>query len=271
MFALLLLSSSCLLCVKSALFLFILISLQSISFVSLLSLTNSHKIGVSYYIPSVIGGLLWLVGSFCFPFMPYLIFLGLSLKLGLFPFTGWAVSVCLGLRPHQLFFFLGPLKVGLLYLIIFSSPVCFPLSFLSFVFGLVMLSSSSSFFLILLSSSLITFFYFTFISPFAFIFYLCTYLVTLFLLSGLPGLECSLLTALLGLAGLPPFSLFWGKLLVLVSLPPSLSLCFLRLSGLCLPAYLSYLGCFFLPRHTSPAGLLLPTSFIVLTFLFIGL
>jgi len=271
MFLLLLLSSTCLLCVSSTLFLFILISLQSISFVALLSYSNSHKIGVSYYIPSVIGGLLWLVGSFCYPFMPYLIFLGLSLKLGLFPFTGWAVSVCLGLRPLQLFFFLGPLKVGLLYLIIFSSQVCIPLSFLSFVFGLVMLSTSSSFVLILLSSSLITFFYFTFISPFAFIFYLCTYLITLLLLSGVPLLECSFFTALLGLGGLPPFSLFWGKLLVLISLPPILSPCFLLLRGLCLPAYLSYLGCLLPDRHTSPAGLLLPPAFFGLTFLFIGL
>jgi len=268
MFLLLLLSSSCLLCVKSTLFLFIFMSLQAIGFVSLLSNSNSHKIGISYYIPSVIGGLLWLVGSFCYPYMPYLIFFSLSLKLGLFPFTGWAVTVCLGLLPHQLFFFLGPLKVGLLYLIIFSSPVCVPLSFLSFVFGLVMLSLSSSLVLILLSSSLVTFFYFIFISPFAFTFYLCTYLVTLLLLCGCPGLEVSLLTALLGLAGLPPFSLFWGKLLVLGSLPSPLSLCFLFLSGLCLPSYLSYLGCLLHPRSSSPAGLLLPPSFFVLTFMF---
>lgn len=252
---LLLLSSTCLLCVNSTLFLFILISLQSIGFVSLLSSSNSHSIGVSYYIPSVIGGLLWLVGSFCYPSLPYLIFFGLSLKLGLFPFTGWAVRVSLGLNHLQLFFFLGPLKVGLLYLIVFSTPVSVPLSFLSFGFGLVMLFISNSFVLILLSSSLITFFYFRLISPFAFIFYLSAYLVTLFLLCGLPGLECSILIALLGLAGLPPFSLFWGKLLVLVSLPPALSVWFLILSGLCLPAYLSYLGCHLSPRLSSPAGL----------------
>jgi len=270
MILLLLLSSSCLLCVKSTLFLFILISLQSIGFVSLLSSSNSHKIGVSYYIPSVIGGLLWLVGSFCYPFLPYLIFFGLSLKLGLFPFTGWAVTVCLGLNPLQLFLFLGPLKVGLLYLIVFSTPVCVPLSFLSFVFGLVMLSNSNTFALILLSSSLVTFFYLILISPFAFIFYLCAYLVTLFLLCGLPFLECSILTALLGLAGLPPFALFWGKLLVLVSLPPSLSVWFLILRGICLPAYLSYLGCLLQPRPSSPAGLCLPSSFFGIAFLFFG-
>merc|ERR1712212_203338 len=72
--------------------------------------------------------------------------------------------------------------------------------------------------------------------------------------------------ALLGLAGLPPFSLFWGKLLVLVSLPPTLSVWFLRLRGLCLPAYLSYLGCLSLPRHSSPAGLCLPPFLFGLTF-----
>lgn len=269
MILLLLLSSTCLLCVKSTLFLFILISLQSIGFVSLLSHSNSHKIGVSYYIPSVIGGLLWLVGSFCYPFLPYLIFFGLSLKLGLFPFTGWAVTVCLGLNHSQLFFFLGPLKVGLLYLIVFSTPVCVPLSLLSFVFGLVMLSVSSSLALILLSSSLITFLYFILIPPFAFIFYLSAYLVTLFLLCGLPGLECSILTALLGLAGLPPFSLFWGKLFVLVSLPPSLSVWFLVLRGFCLPAYLSYLSCLLLPRHSSPAGMCLPSLFFGFIFIFL--
>jgi len=268
MILLLLLSSACLLCVSSTLFLFILISLQSIGFVSLLSHSNSHKIGVSYYIPSVIGGMLWLVGSFCYPSFPYLIFFGLSLKLGLFPFTGWAVTVCLGLNPLQLFFFLGPLKVGLLYLIVFCTPVCVPLSFLSFFFGLVMLSISNSLVLILLSSSLITFFYFILISPFAFIFYLRSYLVTLFLLCGLPGLECSILTALLGLAGLPPFCLFWGKLLVLVSLPPALSVLFLCLRGFCLPAYLSFLGCLRSPRHSSPAGVCLPTIFFGLTFFF---
>merc|ERR1712212_914373 len=115
--------------------------------------------------------------------------------------------------------------------------------------------------MILLYSSLITFFYFTLISPFAFIFYLSAYLVTLFLLCGLPGLECSILTALLGLAGLPPLPLFWGKLLVLVSLPPSLSVWFLFLRGLCLPAYLSYLGCLLNFRYSSPAGLFLPPFF----------
>lgn len=264
------LSSASILCVKSSLFLFVIISLQSIGFVSLLSHTNSHKIGLAYYIPSVVGGLVWLLGSFCYPFMPYLIFLGLSLKLGLFPFTGWAVTVSLGLHPHQLFFFLGPLKVGLLYLILFGSPVPVALSSLSFVFGLLILSNSSSRNLLLLASSLISFFFFTFMSSLSFIFYLSTYLVALSLLSDFPGLVCSWPLALLGLAGLPPLCLFWGKLFVLFSLPTSNSVIFLFLNGICLPAYLSFLGSVPSVRTSSLVHLVLTSYPFVFLFINVG-
>merc|ERR1739838_110067 len=113
-----------------------LISLQSLLFLSILRSRTDVKIAVAYFIPALTGGLLWLVGISSPLFSSTLTLLGLLMKLGLFPFHGWALTVCLGLSTFDLFLFLGPLKLGLLYLAIFETTVPVFLSLCSLLTGL---------------------------------------------------------------------------------------------------------------------------------------
>merc|ERR1739838_906664 len=73
---------------------------------------------VTYFVISVLGSLLFLVccsGSFVSFFT---LQLALTLKLGMAPFHFWFYKVISSLRVADLCFFLGPSKVGLLWLLV---------------------------------------------------------------------------------------------------------------------------------------------------------
>lgn len=94
---------------------------------------------VLYFVISVVGSLLFLVSSrevFC---SSLIIFLALLLKLGLAPFQFWVFKVLTTLDLSRLCFFLGPLKVGLLWLSINIVHPSLPLASLSLFLGLIVL------------------------------------------------------------------------------------------------------------------------------------
>jgi len=188
--------------------LFILLSLQTVAFTSILSSVCPSSVAAAYFVPSIVGGLLWLLGSFCSQRFSLVIVLGLLLKLGLFPFQGWGFKVALRLGGFALFCFLVPLKVGPLYLLLFCSSFQPILGLCSFLIGIFYLYVSSCLSALLFGSSLVSFFYFLLISPSVWFFYFFVYAIVLSSLCSLPYFSLSLFLSLLSLGGLAPLALF---------------------------------------------------------------
>merc|ERR1712105_347715 len=88
---------------------------------------------VLYFVVSVMGSLLCLLSSVSWFFSPLLLMLGLFLIMGLAPFHFWVMPTLSYFSLPSLVFFLGPLKLGYLFLFIRGSPSFLPLPFLSFL------------------------------------------------------------------------------------------------------------------------------------------
>merc|ERR1740131_659778 len=73
---------------------------------------------VLYFVVSALGRLLFLLSCSDFVLSNILLQLALLLKLGFAPFQFWVFKVIFPLNISSLCFFLGPLKVGLLWLLV---------------------------------------------------------------------------------------------------------------------------------------------------------
>lgn len=107
---------------------------------------------VLYFIASVLGGLLFLLSSLVLPLSGFLLSLSLFLKIGLFPFHFWVVTVLRDLSTVHLCFFLGPPKFGLIFLLVNSHFPSINLPLLALVFGLLVAYISQSLSLLLYAS-----------------------------------------------------------------------------------------------------------------------
>jgi len=229
------------LCILSSpVFIFIFMSLQSLLFLFLISSGTDVKLAVSYYVPALAGGTLWLVGSLSFEGSCLLTFIGLCLKLGLFPFHGWAVLVRSGLCQRHLFIFMGPLKLGLLFLLLFGSCSFALHSFFCFLTGLYYLYRSLSWGILLFRSSLVTFPLYTLMRSGLFFIFVFVYVITLYLVCSPDWESRSMLGPIISLGGIAPFPLFWVKLYLLSVLPSSSGVLVLLILGFSAPGYLSY-------------------------------
>jgi len=174
---------------------------------------------VLYFVISVVGSLLFLVSSgesFC---SSLIIHLSLLLKLGLAPFQFWVIKVLSTLDISRLCFFLGPLKVGLLWLTVNIVRHSFPLSSLSFFVGLIVLWVSTQAYLVLYASGSCQLLILVLLGPSAFALYYSIYIIALIGVSWFYTGSVSPFFAFLGLGGLPPLTIFWAKVFALVSLP----------------------------------------------------
>lgn len=90
---------------------------------------------VLYFVISVLGGLLFLLGSCAWLTQYPIVILALLLKIGLFPFQFWIIKVLSHLPLMSLCFFLGPMKTGLLYLLLNTSSTSLSLAGLSLLLG----------------------------------------------------------------------------------------------------------------------------------------
>jgi len=174
---------------------------------------------VTYFVISVLGSLLFLVccnGSFSSFFT---LQLALTLKLGMAPFQFWVYKVLSSLRVADLCFFLGPSKLGLLWLLVsIHSPSLLLLS-ASFLLGLRLLILSSSLSLVLFASGATQLLILVLLGPSAFPLYYFIYLTSLL---GITWFRCHLISpflAFLGLGALPPLTMFWAKVYALLTLP----------------------------------------------------
>jgi len=94
---------------------------------------------VLYFVMSVLGSLVFLVSCSGVLFSSILLQLSLLLKIGLAPFQFWVFKVLSKLDISSLCFFLGPLKMGLLWLVVNVSHPSFLLNTASLVIGLILL------------------------------------------------------------------------------------------------------------------------------------
>jgi len=163
---------------------------------------------VLYFVVSVLGSLSFLVSCCGLPCSGILLQLSILLKLGIAPFQFWILPVLSHLDLLSLCFFMGPTKVGLLFLLV-RSPHGTPCLFLLSTFlGLSLLFVSRQVYLIVYASGSVQLIILFFLGANIMIVYWCIYMLALLGVALVPGSHFSPLMAFLGLASLPPFTLF---------------------------------------------------------------
>jgi len=175
-----------------------------------------------------------------FFFSDLVLLLSLLLKLGLPPFQFWVYVVLRSLSLPDLCFFIGPLKTGLLWLLVSSSNSALFFVPLSLIIGLLLLWNSCSIHLLLFGSGLCQILIFVCLGPSVFPLYFAIYLLALL---GVSVSQTSLLSpflAFLRLGALPPLSIFWAKVLAVSCLPNALAFLVLLVSILTLWPYVQY-------------------------------
>jgi len=211
---------------------------------------------VLLFICSVVGGLLFLVGSLHPTTNTLFSNLGLLLKLGLAPFHFWMVKVVVLVTEFSSFVLLGLMKVGPLFLLIDCPSFTLVWGILSFSVGLPVLFSCTSVNLVLLGSGLLQFWVLSALQASTFYFYLSAYLIRVLLCCCAHTFHVSYLLAFLSLAGLPPFLLFVAKITVLVTGPFLVSLLVLLISALSLFPYSLFGSTHLVPFVSSPFTIL---------------
>ena len=105
-----------------------------------------------YFVVSVLGSLLFCISSSFSTPIRLLDCLGLLLLLGFSPFQFWVYKVLVHLDLFSLFFFLGPIKMSFLYLLLLSLRSFWLLGVLPFLVGALVLYSTGALWTILYSS-----------------------------------------------------------------------------------------------------------------------
>jgi len=189
-------------------FILLTLGLHSIVIVSLLSSSVSPDTLLAYFLPSVVGSLLWFMGSLVSSYGLYLLVVGLLLKLRMFPFHYWGLKVVNNLNSISLFIIIVPAKVPVLTLFLCSGHSFHVLSLIMLCFGLpIFLLRSYLSHLLVWSSHLTLGFLFLMGSP-IFYSYLFMYSFRLRLLLFSSSFSVSKEFACLSLSGLPPFYIF---------------------------------------------------------------
>jgi len=261
----LLLSTANILALKSLPFLLLCLGLHTLRIVCLLGRSQGPDTVLTYFLPAVVGTLLWFIGSQPLLSGSGVCLCGLLLKLGSFPFHFWGLKLVRNLPPSTLFLVMGPAKLPIVYLLVFSLSPFTLLRYILILVGSVGFLTSSSVAHLLVWSSHLTLGLFFFIAGYVFLLYLFVYNFCILLLLYGRLLSARAPFACLTLAGLPPFYLFWVKILFLYSLP--LYLCLLVLLAFAASAFgwvCHGTTSFFLLRgvHTSLGLHLLLTTFL---------
>lgn len=163
---------------------------------------------VLYFVISVLGGLLFLLSCGNYSFAAVLMQVSLLLKLGLAPFQFWVYPVIQNLVVTEACFFLGPLKFGLLWLLVGLGPISILLCSLSFFIGLTILWLASRLHLVLYASGALQVLVLVVLGPSHFFFYFLIYLLALLGVSWTSTGLVSPFLAFLGLASVPPLTMF---------------------------------------------------------------
>ena len=223
---------------------------------------------VLYFVVSVLGGLLFLISSIESILSSLVLQLALLLKLGIAPFQFWVFKVLSQLELGQLCFFLGPSKVGFLWLLVNISFPSYILASLSLFLGLSLLWLSYKLQLVLYASGACQLLILLLLGPSSFAPYYFIYTTALFGVFCIQLSVVSGLVAFLCLGALPPLTMFWAKVIAIFLLPFFSSVLVLLISLLCLYPYIR--TAIFLSSPTQTSFLPL-ASLILLPFLVFSL
>jgi len=163
---------------------------------------------VLYFVISVLGSLLFLLrcrGGF---FSSLLLQLALFLKMGYAPFQFWIHKVLRHLDVPSLLFLLGPLKVGLLWLVVNVVHPSLLLASSPLVVGIILLMLTSRTHLVLYASGSCQLLILVLLGPSAFVAYYTVYLLALLGVIWYCSGYISSFVAFLGLGALPPLTIF---------------------------------------------------------------
>jgi len=208
---------------------------------------------VIFFVVSVLGGLVFLLSSthsFC---SGLLLQFAIMLKLGFAPFQYWIYQLLGSLDLSSSCFFLGPLKFGLLWLLVSSGSRSMVLLFLPLSLGLLLLWVSPFPRVLLYASGSAQVFILSLLGSSFFPFYYTIYCLAL---SGIAMVEFNLLCpifAFLSLIGLPPLPIFVAKSLALLNLSFFSSITLLTISVFSLWPYLRTAFSFPLCNSSSPS------------------
>lgn len=186
---------------------------------------------VLYFVVSALGRLLFLVRCSEFAFSSTLLQLALLLKLGLAPFQFWVFKVLLPLSIPSLCFFLGPLKVGLLWLLVNINHPSLILASASLCLGSILLWLSRQIHLVLYASGACQIFILVVLGPSFFTLYFLIYTLALLGIYWFRSNIISSFFAFASLGALPPLTMFWAKVIALFLLP-TLYACIVLLTSL---------------------------------------
>jgi len=174
---------------------------------------------VLYFVVSALGSLLFLLSCCDFVLSNILLQLALLLKLGLAPFQFWVFKVLFPLNITSLCFFLGPLKVGLLWLLVNITHPSLILASASLCLGIILLWLSSQIQIVLYASGSCQALILVVLGPSVFPLYYSVYLTALLGVSWFRSKIISSFFAFLSLGALPPLTMFWAKVIALLALP----------------------------------------------------
>jgi len=206
---------------------------------------------VLYFVISVLGSLLFLVSCSDSYFSILLLQLALLLKLGLAPFQFWVFKVIGSLEIPRLCFFLGPLKVGLLWLFVNAGSPSLILASASLVLGIILLWLSPKYSLVLFASGACQLLILILLGPSCFAFYYSIYLLALLGISWFRTGWISSFFAFLRLGALPPLTIFWAKVFALLVLPFPYAVLIILISLLRLWPYVRCSLCLSSKSHSS--------------------
>lgn len=200
-----------------------------------------------YFVVSVMSSLLFLMSFVDVAFSPLFLCLSLFLIMGLAPFQFWVLSLLSHLSSFPLITFLGPTKLGYLFLVICHSRSSLILGTFSLIFGLLYLYFANSLALILYSSSSALILPLMCIGSDMFWYFQLTYLLALstfyfYFFSAATSIFCFFC-----LLGLPPLGIFFAKLAALSVLPPFHALVLICISAFIVNPYMRialFLGIF---------------------------
>jgi len=193
---------------------------------------------VLYFVVSVVSRLLFLLSAGSHSLSASFLQLALLLKLGLAPFHFWVYKVIISLSLTSLCTFLGPLKLGILWLLVNINGASLLLFSASLFLGLILLWNSSSIHLLLFASGARQLVILVLLGPSFFVVY---YIIYLFALLGVALVSFNLVSPFIAfacLSGIPPFTMFWAKVLAVYHSPFMWACLFILVSCLSLWPYM---------------------------------
>lgn len=193
-----------------------------------------------YFVVSVMSSLLFLMSFVDVAFSSLFLCLSLFLIMGLAPFQFWVLSLLSHLSSLPLITFLGPTKIGYLFLTISHSRSSLSLGTISLFFGLLYLYLANSLALVLYSSSAMLILPLMFIGRNMFWYFQLTYLLSLSTFYFYFSSAATSIFCFFCLLGLPPLGIFFAKLTALSVLPAFYSLVLICISAIIVFPYLRY-------------------------------